>query len=193
MWRSRTPPQHSLVTHVWDGILFFYQHFSQVSRSGCVSHTGTKGTPTLSPQVLDGWGQDCRRAIPSSPLLNSGFWLTRLCGGEGCRPLSSNGCRISSWSLSALRSRWCKTDLTVKGSNDRPRSSPVRAETGCVQSGLDCLGGEPSAMSFCKPWLQICRRLPVVLKFWQGEEIDFLWSHLLRTPTSQPVSDVSCL
>lgn len=50
----------SLVTHVWDGILFFYQHVSRVSRSGCVGHTGTNGTPMLSPQVLDGWGQDCR-------------------------------------------------------------------------------------------------------------------------------------
>ncbi|KAL6490631.1 hypothetical protein MHYP_G00009760 [Metynnis hypsauchen] len=41
--------------------------------------------------------------------------------------------------------------LEVKGSHGRPPGSQIRSEIGCLQSVLDCLGREPSAILSCKP------------------------------------------
>ncbi|KAL7825191.1 hypothetical protein AOLI_G00323980 [Acnodon oligacanthus] len=43
------------------------------------------------------------------------------------------------------------TGLMVKGSHGRPPGSPMPDEIGCVQSVLECLGREPSAISSCRP------------------------------------------
>lgn len=61
-----------------------------------------------------------------------------------------------------------QTGLTVKGSDGRPTGTPMSPETGYVQSVPDWLGREQSAISSFKPRLQICRRLPMILKFRDG-------------------------
>lgn len=63
----------------------------------------------------------------------------------------------------------------------------MRPEPGCVQSDLACLGRESSAISSCRPWLQTCKRLPLVPTCWQNEETVFLCC-LTGTPTLQPIS-----
>lgn len=88
------------------------------------------------------------------------------------------------------------SDSSLKyGPDDEGQSwqdSWQRPDIGCVQFVLDCLGREQSTILSWKPWLQICWRLLMFPKCWQGEEMLFLWCRHLGTPTSWPVSDIPC-
>ena len=57
--------------------------------------------------------------------------------------------------------------LRVKGSHGRLSGSHMRPEIGYIQSVLDCLGRWLLGTLSGKPWLQICRSLPMVPKFWE--------------------------
>lgn len=63
----------------------------------------------------------------------------------------------------------------------------MRPQPGCVQSDLACQGRESSAILSCRPWLQTCKRLPLVSTCWQIEETVFLCC-LTGTPTLQTIS-----
>ena len=64
-------PGHTLL---WDGIPFFNQRLSQVSKRGCVGHSGTNSfsKPKLIPQVLN--GVDSGLLADHSILSTPKFW-----------------------------------------------------------------------------------------------------------------------